>query len=51
MEMLKPQNRTIYANVMTFSDIPNSNGTRAKPHLALRNAAIIHLGTKGNCVS
>lgn len=53
MGMLKPQNRKIYANVMTFSDIPNQNSTRAgaKPLLARRNAAKINLGMKGNCVS
>ncbi len=51
--MLKPQNRKIYAHVMTFSDIPKQNSTRAgaKPLLARRNAAIFSLGMKGNCVS
>ncbi len=53
MGMLNTQNRKIYANVMTFSDIPNQNSTRAgaKPLLARCDAAIINLGMKGKCVS
>lgn len=45
MGMLKPQKRKMYANVMTFSDIPNQNSTRAgaTPLLARRNAAIFNL--------